>query len=249
MPNPLPVSAILITKNEAHNLPRCIGSLGFCSQIVVVDSGSSDNTVQVARDLGAQVTKTEDWPGFGPQKNRALDLASQPWVFSIDADEWVTPELESAIRQHVTSGTGGAEILRASSFCGRVMQYSGWGDDWVLRLFPRESGRFSQDLVHERVMVSGSLARLDGVLNHESFLDLSQVLYKIDHYSSAWAEQAYARGRRGGVAKAIVKGLAAFVKTLVLKQGFRDGLPGLLLAVTNGHGTFYKYAKLWLLSR
>jgi glycosyltransferase involved in cell wall biosynthesis len=248
MSDTLPISAILITKNEAHNLPRCLGSLQFCAEIIVVDSGSTDDTVAIAESLGAQVTVTQDWPGFGPQKNRALDRATQPWVLSIDADEWLTPELADSIRAHVTGRTGPAQILRASSFCGQVMRYSGWGDDWVLRLFPRDTGRFSDDLVHERVVVDGTPSDLSGLLNHESFTDLSQVLSKIDHYSSAWAEQAYARGRRSSLAKSILKGFAAGFKTLILKQGFRDGARGGLLALTNAHGTFYKYAKLWLKS-
>ena len=244
----LPISAVIITKNEAHNIERCLASVSFCAQIVVLDSGSTDDTVRIARDLGADVSVTDDWPGFGPQKNRALALATQPWVLSIDADEWVESELAGAIAAHLSAGQP-AEILRASSFCGRVMQHSGWGDDWVLRLFPRAGAKFSDDLVHERVLVGGAPVRLAGVMGHESFTDLSQVLAKIDHYSGAWAEQAYARGRRSSIGLAMLKGFVAFLKTALLKQGFRDGAHGWLLAVTNGHGTFYKYAKLWLRGR
>ena len=245
MSEKLPISAILITKNEAHNLPRCLGSLQFCSQIVVVDSGSTDDTVAVAQSLGAEVHQTDDWPGFGPQKNRALAHANQPWVLSVDADEWLTPALEASIRAHLATDKA-AEILRASSFCGQTMRYSGWGDDWVLRLFRRESARFSNDLVHERLITDSKVLRLQGVMNHESFVDLSQVLRKIDHYSSAWAEQAFRNGRKSSLMKSVLKGFAAGFKTLLLKQGWRDGSRGFLLALTNAHGTFYKYAKLWL---
>lgn len=243
----LPISAVLITKNEAHNLPRCIGSLSFCSEVIVLDSGSTDNTVGVAESLGATVHKTADWPGFGPQKNRALSFATQPWVLSIDADEWVEADLATSIKQHLQNKPDQpAKVLRASSFCGKTMRYCGWGDDWVLRLFKRGSGEFSPDLVHERLIVRGTPGELEGTLGHESFVTLSDVLRKIDHYSSAWAEQAYRSGKRGGPIKAMVKGLAAGFKTLVLKQGWRDGKHGWLLAITNAHGTFYKYAKLWL---
>lgn len=244
----LPVSAVLITKNEAHNLPRCIGSLGFCSEVIVLDSGSTDDTVSVAESLGARVYKTDDWPGFGPQKNRALSYATQSWVLSIDADEWVESDLATSIQQHLQNYPDQpAKVLRASSFCGKTMRYSGWGDDWVLRLFRRGSGEFSPDLVHERLVVQGVPVELQGTLGHESFVTLSDVLRKIDHYSSAWAEQAYRNGKRSNLSKSILKGFAAFFKTIVLKQGWRDGRMGLLLALTNGHGTFYKYAKLWLL--
>ena len=247
MSEKLPISAILITKNEARNLPRCLGSLQFCSQIVVVDSGSTDDTVAVAQSLGAEVHQTDDWPGFGPQKNRALAHANQPWVLSVDADEWVEPELAASIARHVASSQQAAQGLRESSFCGRVMKYSGWGDDWILRLFPRTGAAFSDDLVHERVLVADGDVRLDGVMGHESFTDLSQVLAKIDLYSDAWAKQNY--GRRSSIPLAMGKGIAAFVKTWILKQGFRDGMHGLLLSLTNAHGTFYKYAKLWNLQR
>ncbi len=249
MSDTYPVSAILITKNEAHNLPRCLGSLQFCSQIVVVDSGSTDNTVQVARDLGAEVHQTADWPGFGPQKNRALSYADQDWVLSVDADEWIEPELAEAIQQHIKTHVAPAEILRESSFCGRVMKYSGWGDDWILRLFKRDGAAFSDDLVHERVLVSGSPVKLKGAMGHESFTDLSQVLAKIDLYSGAWAQQNFANGRKATIGLSLLKGFAAFVKTYLFKQGFRDGAHGLLLSITNAHGTFYKYAKLWNLGR
>lgn len=246
MANKLPISAILITKNEAHNLPRCLGSLQFCSQIVVVDSGSTDDTVAVAESLGAEVYQTADWPGFGPQKNRALGYAAQPWVLSIDADEWVTDVLASSIEGHVTGSQYPAEILRASSFCGQVMRHSGWGDDWVLRLFKNGSASFSNDLVHERVVSADSSVRLDGVLNHETYVSLAQVLAKIDQYSEAWVVQAAQKNRTSSLPKAIGKGFAAWFKTLVLKRGFLDGARGWLLAFTNGHATFYKYAKLWL---
>lgn len=175
-------------------------------------------------------------------------MATQPWVLSIDADEWVTPELAASIAAHLEQSSQPARVLRASSFCGRVMKHSGWGDDWITRLAPREAMRFSDDLVHERILVEGEPASLSGELGHESFRDLSDVLRKIDHYSSAWAEQAYKAGRRSSLGKAIGRGLFACLKTLVLKQGFRDGAHGVLLALTNGHGTFYKYVKLWLRS-
>lgn len=248
MSETLPISAILITKNEAHNLPRCLGSLQFCAEIIVVDSGSTDDTVAIAESLGAQVTVTQDWPGFGPQKNRALDRATQPWVLSIDADEWLTPELEDSIRAHVTGRTGPAQILRASSFCGQVMRYSGWGDDWVLRLFPRDTGRFSDDLVHERVVVDGTPSDLSGLLNHETYPDLRSAFQKQERYAAAWAEQRVGQ-KSASPARAMLSGWTAFVRTYLVKSGWRDGKAGLALALLNGVGTTLKYLYLWNLGR
>jgi len=244
MSEKLPVSAILITKNEAHNLPRCLGSLQFCSQIVVVDSGSTDDTVAVAQSLGAEVHQTDDWPGFGPQKNRALAHANQPWVLSVDADEWVEPELAASIARHVASSQQAAQVLRESSFCGRVMKYSGWGDDWILRLFPRAAAAFSDDLVHERVLVADGGARLDGVMGHETYRSLSQAIEKQISYAKAWADQ-----RKDSVSssplKALGKGIWTLFRTLFLKQGFRDGCSGLALSIVNAIGTTSKYLLLW----
>ncbi|WP_420550144.1 glycosyltransferase family 2 protein [Litorivicinus lipolyticus] len=247
-PTRAPISAILITKNEAGNIRRCLSSVAFCQQIVVVDSGSTDETADIARRLGADVSITSDWPGFGPQKNRALAVANQPWVFSIDADEWVSDELAASIRKHIEGARTGARVRRASSFCGQVMRHSGWGDDWVVRLFPRKNGRFSEDLVHERLVVTGTPVDLAGPLNHESHRDLAHALKKNTQYAELWASQSNAAGRRSGIGRAILKGAFATFRTYVLRQGFRDGSLGLLLAIVNGHGTFYKYAMLWLKS-
>jgi len=249
MSEKLPISAILITKNEAHNLPRCLGSLQFCSQIVVVDSGSMDDTVAVAQSLGAEVHQTDDWPGFGPQKNRALAHANQPWVLSVDADEWVEPELAASIARHVVSSQQAAQVLRESSFCGRVMKYSGWGDDWVTRLFPLNQGQFSEDLVHERVEVLVDVGRLHGALGHETYRDLASALNKLNHYSKAWATQSYASGRSSTPGLAVGKAAFSFFKTYVLKQGFRDGAEGLALSCTNAVGTLTKYLYLWEFGR
>ncbi|QGG79093.1 glycosyltransferase [Litorivicinus lipolyticus] len=240
----LPISAVIITKNEAHNIERCLASVSFCAQIVVLDSGSTDDTVRIARDLGADVSVTDDWPGFGPQKNRALALATQPWVLSIDADEWVEPELAGSIKAHLSADQP-AEILRASSFCGRVMKHSGWGDDWVLRLFPRAGAAFSDDLVHERVLVDGAPVRLVGVMGHETYRTLADGFRKAEMYASAWAAQKAAAGLTASPSKALLKGGFALFRTLILKQGFRDGSAGLALSVLNGAGTAMKYLYLW----
>ena len=252
------LSVIVITRNEAQRLPRCLASVDWADEIIVVDSGSEDDTVALARAGGARVIETADWPGFGPQKSRALAAATGDWVLSLDADEWLSPELAQEIRQVLAAapldadGTGavlGYELPRLSSFCGQWMRHSGWYPDRVLRLFRRGHGRFSEDRVHERVLLEGRQGRLRGTLLHESIPDLSSAIDKMNRYSSGRAEDLRARGRRGGLGRALAHGLWTFLRTYVLRRGFLDGSLGLVLAIHNAETTFYRYLKLELLGR
>ena len=245
------LSVILITKNEEANLKECLESVSFANEIIVVDSQSSDKTQEIAQSFGAKVEITTDWPGFGPQKNRALNLATQEWVLSIDADERVTPKLKKEILA-VTSSKESLNcyaIPRSSWYCGRFMKYSGWYPDYVDRLFKRGTAKFSDHLVHERLLPSGSVGQLQNHFLHYSFKDFSQVLKKIDAYSTASAEQAYLKGKRSSVGKAVGHGLWAFFRTYVLRLGFLDGAQGLALAISNAEGTYYRYIKIWLLEQ
>lgn len=245
------LSAVIITRNEEAMLADCLRSVAFADEIVVVDSLSSDRTVEIARAHGARVLETTDWPGFGPQKNRAIELATGDWILSIDADERVTPELASEIRAAVRSAdaVAGYQLSRLSRYCGRYMRHSGWFPDHIIRLFRRGRARFSDDLVHERVIVDGAVGRLNGLLLHESFGSLEQVLDKVNRYSSLSARQMAAAGKRGSLAAAVLHGLGAFVRTYLLKAGFLDGREGFMLAVSNAEGAYYKYLKLWLIQR
>ena len=242
------LSAIVITRNEAHNLHDCLQSMqGLVNEIIVVDSQSTDNTVAIAQQHGAKVTQPTDWPGFGPQKNRALDLASCDWVFSIDADERVTPELAAEIKQLLQLGGAHAayKVPRLSSYCGKFIHHAGWQPDYVLRLFKRGTARFSDDLVHERVVTVQPVVALHNHLLHYSYLNFAQVLSKVDAYSTASAKQAYARGKRSSVAGALGHGVWAFFRTYVIRRGFLDGAHGLALAISNAETSYYKYLKLW----
>ncbi len=245
------VSAVIITRDEAANLPACLESLSWCDEIVVLDSGSSDATPELARAAGARVHISPDWPGFGPQKNRAIGLAGCDWILSIDADERVSPELAREIRQALRAPDAPAAfaIPRVSSYCGQLMRHGDWYPDEVLRLFRRGSARFSDDLVHERLLVDGTRARLRCSLLHHSFRDMHQVLAKLDAYSTAGARAMHARGRRTSVLGALGHGAWTFVRGYVLKRGFLDGRLGLVLALSNAHGAYYRYIKLWLLQR
>ena len=245
------LSVILITHNEAHNLADCLGALqGWVDEIVIVDNGSTDGSVAMAQDLGARVLCVDDWPGFGPQKNRALDAARCDWVLSIDADERVTPALAQEIQAVIAQDAARAyEIPRLSWYCGRFMRHSGWYPDPVLRLFRRGRARFTDDLVHERLVAQDPVQRLSHDLLHYSFLDFSQVLAKVDRYSTASAQQMFDKGRRASPVGALVRGAWAFVRTYVLRAGFLDGAQGLALAISNAQGTYYRYLKLWLMGK
>lgn len=248
-PERAPLSAILITRDEEINIGECLASVAFAREIVVVDSGSSDATVAIAQAAGARVVHTSDWPGFGAQKNRALAEASQPWVLSIDADERVTPELRDEILRVVNAAGPQPEawaMPRHSSFCGQFMNHSGWYPDRVLRLFRRGTARFSDDVVHERVLPSGGVGHLRHHLLHISYRDLETVLDKMNRYSTAGAQRLHGSGRRASLGSAILHGLWAFLRTYVLQRGFMDGRLGFVLAVSVAEGTYYRYLKLWL---
>jgi glycosyltransferase involved in cell wall biosynthesis len=242
------LSAIVITRNEAHNLHDCLQSMhGLVDEIVVVDSQSTDATVVIAQEHGATVAQPADWPGFGPQKNRALDMATCDWVLSIDADERVTPELADEIKLVLQTGHAHVayKVPRLSSYCGKFIHHAGWQPDYVLRLFKRGTAKFSDDLVHERVVSDQKVVALQNHLLHYSYLNFSQVLSKVDAYSSASAKQAFARGKRSSVAGALGHGAWAFFRTYVIRRGFLDGAHGLALSISNAETSYYKYLKLW----
>ena len=243
------LSVILITKNEEANLKDCLESVSFADEIIVVDSQSSDKTQEIAQSFGAKLEITSDWPGFGPQKNRALNLATKEWVLSIDADERVTPELKQEILATIASANAADcyAIPRSSWYCGRFMKHSGWYPDYVDRLFKRGSAKFSDHLVHERLLPTGLSGKLKNHFLHYSYRDFSQVLKKVDVYSSAAAQQAFKQGKKGGLGEALIHGFWAFFRTYVLRRGFLDGKHGLALAISNAATSYYKYLKLWQL--
>lgn len=251
-PGAAELSAIVITRNEEARIRDCLASVSFAAEIIVVDNASTDATPAIARAAGAQVHHAPDWPGFGAQKNRALALATKPWVFSIDADERVTPQLREEILSVLRQDGPAADawdMPRRSSYCGRYMAHSGWYPDRVTRLFRRGTARFSDDIVHERLLTDGAVGHLSADLLHASFDDFESVLEKVNRYSTAGAEHMYAAGRRTSFGAAVLKGFWAFVRTYVLRRGFLDGRMGLALAISNAEGTYYRYLKLWLLQQ
>jgi glycosyltransferase involved in cell wall biosynthesis len=243
------LSAIIITRNEAANVAACLESLAFCDERIVVDSGSDDDTVEIALAAGAAVV-THQWAGFGAQKNFALSQARGDWVLSIDADERVSAALAADILSTIRSASAsGYEIARLSTFLGRPMRHSGWFPDYVLRLFRRDKARFSDDLVHERIICEGPIGRLSGVLDHHPVLRLEDALRRVDSYSTAGAEMLAASRRRVSFSTGITHGMWSFLRAYIIRLGFLDGREGFLLAVANAEGTYYRYMKAWLAGR
>lgn len=235
----------IITHNAATRLAECLQSVAFADQIVVIDGGSTDDTVAIAQTHGARVLTQRDWPGFGPQKNRALDALSTDWVLSIDADEIVSAELAASIRSTLTAPAADVYAVdRLSSFCGQWIHHSGWYPDWIPRLFKRGAARFSDDLVHERLVFDTPAQRLTGKLMHYSYEDFETVLRKLDTYSTAGAQQRHAAGQRSSIGKALGRGAWAFVRTYLLRRGFLDGRAGFMIAVFNAETVYYRFLKL-----
>jgi len=243
------LSAIIISKNEAAKIAVCLDSIAFCDEIIVVDSGSTDRTVEIAGGMGARVV-SHAFAGFGPQKNFALSLATGDWVLSIDADEWVSEALAQEIRAAIAKGDAQAyEMPRLSRFLGRPMRHSGWYPDYVLRLFRRGRAYFSDHLVHERVICDGASGRLTQPLDHFPVTQIEDAISRMDRYSSAGAAMVAASGRKVSFASGITHGLWSFFRAYVWRLGFLDGCEGFLLAVANAEGTYYRYMKAWLAGR
>ena len=246
------LSVILITKNEAHHIQACLESVAFADEWIMFDSGSTDPTCEIAAACGATVVMTPDWPGFGAQKNRALHEARGSWVLSIDADERVSEELAASIRAVVEGADDGGpdayELSRISRFCGQWMRHGDWYPDPVLRLFRRGRARFSDDLVHERLVANGPVGKLKGDLLHDTMPNLEDALDKMNRYSSGRAHDLVQRGRRGGLGAALGHGLWALFRCYLLRGGFLDGRMGLVLALYVAQGTYYRYLKMGLLS-
>lgn len=249
------LSVTVITRNESANIEACLASVGFADEWIVVDSASCDGTVEIAKRFGATVIDTTDWPGFGPQKQRALDRATGRWVFSIDADERVTPGLAASIRaavaREVGSGPDAYEVTRLSRFAGQWIRHGDWYPDRVVRLVRRGRARFSDDRVHERLVVDPGAAtgRLDGDLLHETMPSFDDALAKLNRYSSDSAAQQVAAGRAGGLAAAIGHATWAFLRSYIVKRGFLDGTAGFMVAAYVAEGTWWRYLKMAELAR
>lgn len=244
------LSVVMIAKNEAELLPDCLASVIWADEIIVLDSGSSDDSVEIATQAGAQVYQSDDWQGYGIQRQRAQHYATGDMILMIDADERVSPELRAAIEQVLVAPPSRTvySLGRSNLFLGRFMRHSGWYPDRVMRLYPR-TFRYNDNLVHESLQSDGApVVALPGDLEHLTCRDLIAFQRKQLAYAEAWATERHQRGKRCGLFSVFSHTLGAFVKTLLLRAGFLDGKQGWILAVVNAQYTFNKYSALWALN-
>ncbi|NKE70974.1 glycosyltransferase family 2 protein [Candidatus Manganitrophus noduliformans] len=244
------LSVTVITLNEEKEIGDCLDSAAWADEIVVVDSGSSDRTVEIAGKYTDKVFSYA-WTGYAAQKNRALELATHPWVLSLDADERVSPELRGEIEQILESPrhADGYRIPRKNFFLGRWIRHGGWHPDYVLRFFKREAGRFGERKVHESVTIRGEIGTLRSPLAHYTYRSLEDYFRRMDRYSTLAAEEMFEAGKRANLLDLFLRPPATFLKMVVLRQGFRDGGDGLLLGRLYSTYTFAKYAKLYKMGR
>jgi glycosyltransferase involved in cell wall biosynthesis len=244
------VTVTIITKNEAAHIGAAIDSASWADEIIVVDSGSSDDTVALAAAKGVRV-ESRTWTGWVDQKNFAASLAANDWIFSLDADERVTPGLAHEIKGLLATDPRHAayKVPRVTFHLGRWIRTTDFYPDYQTRLYDRRAARWDGHYVHESVKTHGAVDRLTQELQHYSYTDLSDHLDRINAYSSLAARQMYERGRRAGAWDLVVQAPAAFLRNYILRRGILDGPVGLLLSMVNAYSVFLKFAKLWELQR
>ncbi len=248
MSGPLPISLCIITRDAAAQLDACIASVPCAAEVVVVDSGSGDDTVQIARRRGARVL-AHDWEGYGAQKNFAVAQACNDWVLCLDADERATPQLVDSIRAAAAAMTAADApvaytMARRNRFLGRWLAHGEGYPDWNTRLFDRRHARWSEDPVHEHVLASGKVGRLAGDLLHDSAESLDSYLAKQNRYTTLQAEAMYARGERVSTLRLVASPLVRFLRFYVFKLGCLDGVAGLVHISIGCFNSYMKYAKL-----
>jgi glycosyltransferase involved in cell wall biosynthesis len=244
MSSPLPLSLCVITRDAGAQLGDCLASADFAADVVVVDSGSRDDTVEIARRRGARVIERE-WAGFGAQKGFAVGAARHDWVLCLDADERVTPELARSIAAAIAAPAAPAyAVARRNRFLGRWLAHGEGYPDWNVRLFDRRRARWTSDPVHEHVVADGPVARLAGDLLHASAESLEDYLAKQNRYTSLQAQAMHARGERAGVARLVTAPIFRFLRFYVVRLGFLDGVAGLVHIAIGCQNSFLKYAKL-----
>jgi glycosyltransferase involved in cell wall biosynthesis len=239
----LTISVAIITKNEEEQLPDCLKSVAFVDDIVVVDSGSADRTVEIAGRFGCRVFQ-EDWKGYGPQKNSAVEKCRHEWVFLLDADERVPRETADSIATVLADPSADAYSFRRKNYLhGRWLRHSGYWPDRQIRLVNKSHGSF-RGMIHEQWSTEGRIVDLDAHIDHYAFSGYSDMLQTLNDYSTVIAEEMHASGRRANALSPVYHGVGMFLKIYLIEMGFLDGLDGLVTALTKAGGSFFKYAKL-----
>ncbi|AJI93619.1 glycosyl transferase 2 family protein [Yersinia ruckeri] len=246
------LSVVMITKNEASLLPDCLDSVSWADEIIILDSGSEDGTLDLARQYGAQVYSNHQWQGFGKQRQLAQQYATGDYILMIDADERVTPQLKASIETVLIEADDNTvySCARRNLFLGRFMRHSGWYPDRVTRLYAHHLYQYNDNLVHESLNTGvAKIIPLKGDLLHLTCRDFFAFQRKQLSYAEAWATQRHQQGKSCSYFSILSHTLGAFCKTWLFRAGFLDGKQGLLLAVVNAQYTFNKYAALWALNQ
>lgn len=244
----MPVTATVITLNEARHIEACLASLAWADEVIVVDSGSTDGTPDLARAAGARVIGRE-WPGYAAQKDFAAAQATHDWILSVDADERVTPELADEVRAAAArpGDRVGFRVPRVTFHLGRWIRTTDWYPDYQLRLYDRRQASWVRRRVHESVTARGPVGQLSRELQHYAYRDLAHHYETMQRYTTLAALQMQDEGRRTGATQLLLHPPAAFLRNYVLKRGVLDGVPGLIISAMNAHYVFMKFAKLWAL--
>ena len=242
------IAAVIITKNEQDSLRDCLESLRWVDEIIIVDSGSTDNTETIAKEYTEHFHVNAEWPGFGKQKQLAQSYATSDWILAVDADERIDDTLRENILTMLENPPENTvyNLNELTWVFGRFLKYSGWYYRHV-RLYPNKLTQYNDNLVHESVIIPSGcqVAELDGDILHYSYQNLNHYLVKSAGYAKAWADQRQARGKKASLSQGIIHALGCFLKMYLLKRGFLDGKQGFLIAVLSAHSTFVKYADLW----
>lgn len=244
------ISVAMIVKNESQDLAKCLETVkDWVNEIVILDSGSTDNTKEIALSYGAKFYENTDWPGFGKQRQLAQQYVTSDYVLWLDADERVTPALRDAILKAVEQDRANTvyQLPRVSEVFGRAIRHSGWYPDYVVRLYRTNYAQYGDELVHEKVHYPAGtkVEKLTGDLEHFTYKSIHHYLVKSAGYGKAWADQRQAKGKKATLFQGVTHALSCFLKMYVFRAGFLDGKQGFLLAVLSAHSTFVKYADLW----
>jgi len=246
------LSVTIIARNEEARIGDCLESVRWADEIIVVDTGSVDRTIEICHKYTAHVT-SRPWEGYAPAKNAALRLSTGDWILSLDADECVShglrQEIASLQRQPMGTLAAGYAIPRCNYLWGRWLRYGGLFPDYQIRLFKRRLGGFKARRVHESVVVDGRVERLQHPIQHYSYQGIGDVIQRLERYSDLAALDLHDQGRSFRITALVVRPVGRFLRNYVLKQGFRDGIPGLIMAVSYAYSVFAREAKLWELTR
>lgn len=240
------ISVAIITKNEEQNIERCLKSVQWADEIVVLDNGSTDRTPEICRQYATKVISQPEWLGFGPLKQLAVNSATHDWILSIDSDEEVSQGLKSEIRKiSQQPAYRGYRIKRQSFYLGQPIRFCGWQRDYPLRLFDRRYGNFNDNIVHESVRLNGPIATIEQPILHYTYPTIRSHIERMNRYTELGLIKLMSQHRSSSLFGAVARGVVKFIKMYFLQQGFRDGRIGFVLCYNSAFGVYLKYLKLW----